>query len=106
MEIEREPNLKSMTPRERVMMLCMVASMGVALLSRFTNSPKRWNSVDGSMSPEDLLIRLGTPSVETTNEMRWHEKRWLGDWELIAVRHGTQVTGLRQKYYWPGTDHP
>jgi hypothetical protein len=104
MDTEHEPKSEPLSRRERLLTLLVFAFLGLVLLSRFSHSPRRWRSVDASMSPEELTARLGTPTFEGTNEMRWRENHLLGDWELIALRSGTQVTSLRKIYHWPGTD--
>jgi hypothetical protein len=103
MDTEHEAKSEPLSLRERLQALLMFAFLGLVLLSRFSHSPRRWRSVDASMSPQDLSATLGTPTFERTNEMRWYEKHLLGDWELIAERNGTQVTSLRKAYHWPGT---
>lgn len=104
MVTEHEPKSEPLSRRERLSALLMFAFLGVVLLSRFSHSPERWRSVDPSMSSQELSATLGTPTFEGPNEMRWSKKHLLGDWELIAERNGTQVTSLRKKYHWPGTD--
>jgi hypothetical protein len=101
MDTEREPKSEPLSNRERLLTLLMFAFLGLVLLSRFSHSPRRWRSVDASMSPQELTARLGTPTFEGTNEMRWREKHLLANWELIAERKGTQVTSLRKVYHWP-----
>jgi hypothetical protein len=104
MDTEHEPESEALPRRERLLTLLMFAFLGLVLLSRFSHSPRRWRNVDASMSPQELSATLGTPTFEGTNEIRWREKHLLGNWELIAERNGTQVTSLRKKYHWPGTD--
>ena len=104
MHTEGEPKSEPLSRRERLRALLALAVFGLVLLSRFSHSPRHWRSVDASMSPEELTARLGTPTFEGTNEIRWGDKQLLGNWELIAGRDGTQVISLRQKYHWPGTD--
>jgi hypothetical protein len=104
--MDTEHKLKSdpLSRRQRLLTILVFAFLGVVLLSRFSHSPRRWRSVDASMSPQELSATLGTPTFERTNEIRWREKHLLGDWELIAETSGTQVTSLRKKYHWTGTD--
>ena len=104
MDTEHESKSEPLSRRQRLLTILVFAFLGVVLLSRFSHSPRRWRSVEASMSPQELSATLGTPTFERTNEMRWREKDLLGDWELIAERNGTQVTSLRKKYHWPGTD--
>ena len=104
MDTEDESKSEPLSRRERLSTLLMFAFLGVVLLSRFSHSPERWRSVDPSMSSQELSATLGTATFEGTSEMRWREKHLLGDWELIAETSGTQVTNLRKKYHWPGTD--
>jgi hypothetical protein len=104
MDTERHRKSEPLSRRERLSTLLLFAFLGVVLLSRFSHSPERWRSVDPSMSSQELSATLGTPTFEGTNEMRWREKHLLGDWELIAETSGTQVTSLRKKYHWTGTD--
>ena len=102
-DTEHKAKSKPLSRRERLLALLMFAFLGLVLLSRFSHSPRHWRSVDVSMSPTELLAALGTPTRDTANEMRWYETHLLGDWELTAQRHGTQITSLRKTYYWPGS---
>jgi len=103
MEIEREPKFATLSLRERLLTLLMLAFLSLALLSRFIQSPDRWRGADVTMSPGELSVTLGAPTWDATNEMRWYEPHLLGDWELVAERQGTQITSLRKTYHWPGT---
>ena len=102
-ESEHEAKSEPLSRSERLQALLMFAFLGLVLLSRFSHSPMRWRKVDVSMSPEELLGALGTPTRDTANEIRWYEPHLLGDWELTAERHGTRITSLRKTYYWPGS---
>jgi len=68
------------------------------LLYRYAMPPESWRRVDASMTLEELHVKLGKTHLERVNEMRWREKRLLGDWELTVQLNGESVKKFQKHF--------
>jgi hypothetical protein len=70
--------------RQQIFGILAAMFLAGVLLFRFNLPPHAWRRIDASMTIEDLQTKLGEPFVSTANEIRWREKRLLGEWRLTV----------------------
>ena len=97
-----DPTALQISARHRVTLAIAVAFLALVLFSRLGVSPRRWRSIESSMSTQQLAIKLGPPVAHSTNEMRWHEPRLLGRWELIVACQGQNIARIERRFFWSG----